>query len=123
MKKMAICLIFLLVTASVFALESKGTDLLRACRIITRQGVGAKLPIEEATLGSYYSGYLLGFLNASVLVQLKSKDPLYCLPEEGITSEHFAFLMENYLDKHPDKLHFPNYVLVHAALSELYPCK
>jgi hypothetical protein len=126
MKKWVICLVCILITAPIFAnsvtkIDSTGMDLLKGAKLIIRASEGAELSTDDAILGSYFNGYMAAF-NDVYAVKTAANES-YCLPEQGITSEQIAYVAKNFLEKRPEKLHFPSGLLLFKALVEFYPCK
>ena len=68
-------------------------------------------------------GYIQGFLDSYLaIIGLESSAKIICLPEDSVSVDEFAYIIIEWLRKHPDQLHNTARTLIYCALCEAFPC-
>ena len=123
MKKLAL----LLVVASLLVASPKisfgveaGTILLDECRQALKGPDSYGLNFIAA---ARCFGYLEGITNTNFWYQRMKTDTAFCLPENSITNNEAATIVVKYLEKHPEDLRKPKFLLVLDAFKESFPCR
>ena len=67
-------------------------------------------------------GYIRGLRASSEWITAEEGlRPFFCIPSI-VDTEQLAFVVSDYLEEHPEKLHLASIILVYSAFRELFPC-
>lgn len=110
-------LISLLIGASANAQEIRrdGTELLQYC---TAPSPG---DLSDTAKSAWCIGYLTGIDEMRRFSAMPPHRPTDCMPE-GVTMVQMKGVVVQYLQEHPEELHYSSVVLVHNALKHAFPC-
>lgn len=125
MKKLIFITIMILMIPRLSVAEAlAGNNMLLKCREAERllNSPSNSAVDEEVTKCLWFTA---GFTGASQVwgFLAKDKDSLpYCLPGSEISQEQYLRLFVQYLEKHPEQLHYDSVFLFAKALVEAFPC-
>ncbi|HKV79546.1 MAG TPA: Rap1a/Tai family immunity protein [Candidatus Sulfotelmatobacter sp.] len=110
-------------SASTAAMD--GNDMLEKCKIFFIEGFTPTSEAEKLDAG-YCAGYFDGVLDSEAMWKgvegNSSKSSHYCKPKEA-TKGQVLKIVKKWLDDNPDKLHLRADLIIHRALTEVFPCK
>ncbi len=103
-----------------------GNTLLRICSIALNifDETGKDFDVGDAVSGGICMGFMQGITNLNLIYQsMVDHDPLFCIPEGGITNGQAARVVVKYLKNHPEQLHKDMITLTVLAFKKVFPCK
>jgi hypothetical protein len=103
------------VRANAEEIRGDGNELLQYC---TESSPGD--PVGTAK-SAWCVGYLLGIDDMRRFSTSLPNRPTDCRPE-GVTMVQVKRIVVDYLQEHPEELHYSSVVLVHNALKHAFPC-
>jgi len=113
---------WLVAVLSTTASAQDGNELLRQCEdtIVDANSLYDHDKIRIFSAGACF-GLMQGITHLNLFYQNK-KNPLFCLPGDGITNGQAARVVIKYLRDHPEKLHEIGSLLAIAAFVQAFPC-
>jgi hypothetical protein len=121
---LAFCLLSIPSFASTAAMD--GNDLLNKCKPLFNDTPGTSLTNTEQLNAGYCAGYVAGVLDVEAAWAKtegnSSRASRYCLPADGIPNGQVLRILEKWLNKNPEKLHWRADGIIHNALIEAFPC-
>ncbi len=119
-----VALIILIFSFSSNALADRtGNDLLRGCNAIIAEIEKKEISTNDMIVSIFWTGYIAGYIDNSVLYETITKSGAYCIPEQGVENGQAAMIIANYLKNHPNELHESARVCIFLALADAFKCK
>ena len=120
--RLSLILLLLLVGETVATASPSGSELLRQCNASVRQADGARLNDQESVDSLMCLSYLTRWLDGHAFDLVRLPQPLYCLPQNGVTVGQFARIVVKTLSSNPQKLHEDARLAVGLSLMEAFLC-
>jgi hypothetical protein len=112
-----------LIASMALAVTLGGTAAVAATGKQLMDGVQANQKIDEGLAPSYAEavswGYLTGIIRATSGIMQNTGG---ICPTQSLSKGQLLDITARWLNKHPDRLEDPDYVLVAVALAEAFPC-
>ncbi|MBU4525205.1 MAG: hypothetical protein KUA37_07130 [Desulfomicrobium sp.] len=103
--------------------ERTGNELLRGCNAIIADIEKKDMSVDEVTISIFWTGYIAGYLDSSVLYETLTKTGAYCIPEKGVEGGQAAMIIANFLKNNPNQLHESARFCIFMALADAFKCK
>lgn len=116
-------IIFIFSISSNAMAERTGNDLLRGCNAIIAEIEKKQISTDDMIVSIFWTGYIAGYIDNSVLYETITKNGAYCIPEQGVENGQAAMIIANYLKNHPNELHESARVCIFLALADAFKCK
>ncbi|MEI7751708.1 MAG: Rap1a/Tai family immunity protein [Candidatus Omnitrophota bacterium] len=103
--------------------EYTGMDLFKAAASVIKQSQGVEIPAEESVLMLYWSGYVVGFDDASVVTHAGGRNKFFNLPANGANTLQVMTIVHKYLSDNPEMLNESARVCLLTALGKAFPAE
>ena len=100
-----------------------GKDLFNAATTSIKESKGEEVTAEDKINALYWTGYVTGFDDASVITHVGGKNKFVNLPANGVNPLQVMTIVHEYLSNNPEMLNESARVCLLTALGKAFPAE